>query len=164
MINLNGITIIGIIILIFFVHIHYQSHMLHSLLSGFWEADVSFCEESGLDLFCLYLDEDYDMFGSRACYILASQDNTIVLNEPTVANITFSWFTLSNFYPGMDAAKYFNVSFKSISKEAEDTFPKYQKIRFYPICNKIVLYYDNTITAVLYKNPVNTELKSILKE
>ncbi len=156
--------ILTFLIISWLLHMHYQSHILHNLLSGFWEASTSFCEESGLDMFCLYLDGDYDMFGSRACYILASQDGAIVLNEPTVADISFQWIAPSNVYLGIDAPKYFTISFKNISSDAVDIFPRYQQIRFYPVCNKLVLYYDDTITAVLYKNPINTELKSIMEE
>jgi hypothetical protein len=164
MTQLYGLLVIFTILLIWIIHVHYQSHILHSLLSGFWEASVSFCEESGLDLFCLYLDEDYDILGNRACYVLASQDNAIILNEPTVASLSMQYMRLANWNLSMSSPKYFNISFKDISDESVDIFPKYQELRFYPVCNKIVLFYDNTITAVLYKNPINTELKSITQE
>lgn len=162
--KLHGILIVFTLLLIWIAHTQYQTYILHNLLSGFWEADSSFCEESGLDLFCIYLDEDYDIGGNRACYVLASQDNAVILNEPTVASISLQWTRLNNYSPTVNDPKYFNISFKNISEESVDIFPKHQEMRFYPICNKIVLFYNDVITAVLYKNPINTELKSIIKE
>ncbi len=153
-----------LIIIIWIIHIHYQSHILHNLLSGFWEADSSFCEESDLSMFCLYLDEDYSIFGSRACYILATQDDAIILNEPTIARISLEWLRPDNMNLYINSPKYFNISFQDINEEAIGVFPKIQTIRFYPSCCKMVLYHDDVITAVLYKNPVNSELKSIINK
>lgn len=164
MAQIYGALIAAIIIFIWVVNCQYQSYALSNLLSGFWEADSSFCEESGLDLFCIYLDEDYDSMGKRACYILASQDDAVILNEPTTATISLQWARLNNYSMSLHDPKYFTISFKEISDDGVDIFPKHQQMRFYPICNKIVLFYDDTITAVLYKNPINTELRSIIQE
>ncbi len=158
---LYGLVIILTILIIIY---YQQSCVLYALLSGFWEADSSFCEESGLDLFCIYFDEDHDAAGSRPCYVLASQNNNIVLNEPTVATISMQWFRWSNFNFSLKSPKYFNITFKNISDECIDVFPKHQEIRFYPICGKIVLFYNAIITAVLYKNPLNTELKALTQK
>jgi hypothetical protein len=37
-------------------------------------------------------------------------------------------------------------------------------MKFYPNIGKIVIYYDNTVTAVLYKNSINTELKFMMED
>lgn len=152
--------VVTLILALIIVH-YQQAATLHALLSGFWEADSSFCKESGLDLLCIYFDEEYDISGSRPCYVLASQNDATVLNEPTVATISMQWFRLNNYSSGLKNPKYFNVTFKNISDESIDVFPRHQQMRFYPVCGKIVLFYDTTITAVLYKNPLNTELKAL---
>ncbi len=153
----------GFIVALILVTIIYfqQSIACYTLLSGFWEADTSFCEESGLDLFCIYFSDDYNKFGSRPCYILASQNDSLVLNEPTVATISMQWLRRSNYKLLSNSPIYFNITFKHIDEECVDVFPKHQQMRFYPVCGKIVLFYNSTITAVLYKNPLNTELKTI---
>ncbi len=165
MIHNNFLAII-IILVIYIFYCNYSTNYreystMNKLINGFYEADTSFCEESGLDMFCLYLDEDIDYYGNRACYILAKQDGEIILNEPTVANLRY---TPGMFDNDISSPKYFDIEFKDLSEECEDDFPKNQKIRFYPTIGKIVMFYEDTITAVLYKNPVNTELKSVLKE
>ncbi len=149
---------------IWLMHIYYESHIIHNLLGGFWEADSSFCKESGLDMFCLYMDGNYNIFGTRGCYILATRDGEVIINTSSIATMTFNWFSAENIYLGFDGAKYLDIHFEELDEDIVEVFPKYQKIRFYPICNKIVLYKDDTITAVLYKNPVNTELKKVLDE
>jgi hypothetical protein len=162
MYKLYGVIVFFILALILIFSQH-QSYLFNNLLAGFWESDKSFCEESGLDMFCLYFDEDYNMSGGRACYVLASQNNEVILNEPTVAEISLQIFRIENWTFGVKSPKYFNINFQNISDDAEEIFPKTQQMRFYPVCNKIVLFYDDTITAVLYKNPINTELKTILE-
>jgi hypothetical protein len=156
-----ALIIILIVILVFYNYSLCDNY--HCLLSGFWEADRTFCEESGLDLFSMYIDDDYDFMGNRACYILASHNNTVVLNEPTNTCISLHSTNINN-WCGIKAPKYFSIEFENISEEAEEIFPKKQSLRFYPICNKIVLYFNTTITAVLYKNPVNSEMKFIKKD
>lgn len=161
--TLYGLVVVVVLILVWIMHLNYQSNVLHTLLSGFWEADSNFCNESGLDTFCFYLDEDYNTVGQRACYVLAMRDNAIVLNEPTVARISLQYMRANNWKTSLSSPKYLNIEFKNIQEENESVFPKKQEMRFYPICNKIVLFYDDVITAVLYKNPVNTELKALVE-
>lgn len=150
-----GLIILLIIIL---VYNYIICSFYHNLLSGFWEADSSFCQESDLDLFCLYIDKDYDLLGNRACYLLASSNNVILLNEPTKVSINLHVF--SNWYD-INAPKYFSVQFDTIDEKSVDIFPCRQTLRFYPVTNKIVLYFNDTITAVLYRNPVSSEQKII---
>ncbi len=158
--NHIGLVVVFIILFFWILILYYQSFILHNLLCGFWEADRSFCEESELDMFCLYFSKDYNIIGNRPCYVLAMQNNELILNEPTIASVSLQWNKWNNYDAGINSPKYFNITFKNISPENIKVFPKHQQIRFYPICGKIVLFYDNTITAVLYKNPVNTELNS----
>lgn len=162
----NNLIAVIVILVLYILYSNYsisckEHSTMNKMVNGFYEADTSFCEESGLDMFCLYLDEDVDYYGDRACYILAKQDNEIIINEPIIANIRYE---PKLFDYDISSPKYFNIEFKDLSDDFEEDFPKNQKIRFYPTIGKIVLFYEDTITAVLYKNPVNTELKSILKE
>lgn len=162
----NNLFAVIVILVLYIFYTSYSNNSqqysdMNKLINGFYEADSSFCIESGLDMFCLYLDEDMDYYGNRACYILAKKDGEIIINEPTVANLKYN---PKLFDYDISSPKYFDIKFKDLDEECEEDFPSDQKIRFYPSIGKIVMYYDDTITSVLYKNPVNTELKSLIKE
>ena len=162
-IKLYGIGIFVIILLIWSSNMSYQSYVINNMIGGFWDADTSFCEESGLDMFCIYFDNETS-FGERACYILAKNGNDIVINEPTTSNISMQWGKLNNWSSDLKSPKFINIKFKDLSDECKEDFPEHQQMRFYPLSNKIVLFYDDTITAVLYKNTVTSELDALIKE
>jgi hypothetical protein len=89
--------------------------------------------------------------------MLYTREGEIIINEPTTAHIT-SQLTWSNLSSNPAKPKYFNVKFDI---DDSDIFPNKQSIRFYPDIGKIVLYVGDTITAVLYKNGANSEIKHI---
>ena len=129
------------------------------MLGGFWEADDSFCEEAGLDSFTICFDKDH-VGGYRGCYILAVQDNEPVLNIPAKARVREHIWCRKNWCKSLDdEPRYYSIRFDGITEEDAETFPKQQDMRYYPVTGKLVLYTKNTITAVLYKNPINTELQ-----
>jgi hypothetical protein len=156
MIEFNSNAIL-IVICIYLLYTYTTLSIYDQLLNGFYEADPGFCFESGLDMFYLYLNNDVSMLGARSCYILASREGEIIINEPTTAHIT-SQLTWSNLSSNPAKPKYFNVKFDI---DDSDIFPNKQSIRFYPDIGKIVLYVGDTITAVLYKNGANSEIKHI---
>src|SRR6185369_706032 len=151
MIEFNSNAIL-IVICIYLLYLSFKPSIYDQLLNGFYEADPDFCDEAGIDMFYLYLNNDATIWGDRSCYILASIDDEIIINEPTTAHIT-SQLTWSNFSSNLTTPKYFNVKFDI---DDSDIFPSEQKIRFYPSIGKIVLYTGDTITAVLYKNGANS--------
>jgi hypothetical protein len=146
-----------IIICIYLIYTFFRPNIYDQLLNGFYEADTSFCEEADLDMFCLYLSNDVSRSGDRSCYILATKEDDIIINEPTMARITQQW-AWKNWSSDPTKPRYFNVKF---GIDFEGIFPEEQCIRFYPDVGKIVLYHGDTITAVLYKNGINSELKNI---
>lgn len=157
------VIIIIILVLMSFGDGHHK-YVYDKLLNGFYESDTSFCEEAGIDMFCLYIDDDVDYYGNRAVYILMHSNDKLILNEPTVAKITPHGFS-NMMSPGPDSPKFYNIEFKDLSDECADIFPHKQIIRFYPIIGKIVMYTEeNVITGVFYKNCTQTELKSIMKD
>lgn len=156
-----------ILLIIFFILtmcIYQDNNTTKSLLAGFYEADNSFCAESGVDMFCIYIDDDVDMFNNRACYILMKKDDEFLINAPTVAKLSLQWKSRNNWWSSVTDPKYLNIKFNDFDEETTAIFPKLQEARFYPYCNKIVLYHGDTITFVGYKNPVSTELKYIVKD
>jgi hypothetical protein len=155
---LNNNVIIVIILIILIVYLYLQQNTVYDkLIGGFYESDESFCKESGLDMFCMYI-EDNTISDERSGYILAYKDNEIILNEPVVIKLT------RHISGNTQDVIYYDVDFIGLSDDVIDTFPNYQIIKFFPSIGKIIIYYDETVTAVLYKNSVNTELKYTMKD
>lgn len=153
----ENINIYIIIIIILIVYIFGCTPKYNKLLPGFYEADISFCEESSIDTFCIYIDDKKNDDGVFPCYILMKSDDTLIINEPTTVKISQNW-SWGSFDPTNPI--YFDVEFDN-SEETAEIFPNQQKLRFYPNIGKIVLYNDDTVYGVLYKNGATTELKHI---
>jgi hypothetical protein len=150
-----------VIVIVIIILCSYQIYGLaanrfsNQMLHGFWEADKSFCNESGLSMFSIYIGaQDYSCV--RPCYILAIQDDdTIILNEPTTITLSKPWSSILS--QTLDPIEY-NVSFADIKSEF---FPQHQQMSYYVATNKIILYKKDTVFAVLYKNPVLSEISKI---
>lgn len=159
---LENLNIYVVIIIILVIMLFYQyictNNVYDELIHGVYQADESFCEESGIDLFTMYIDNDNINSSDRSGYVLASTEDSILINEPVVMRLSRNW----NF--GDASEIIYDVEFLGLSDEVSEFFPTMQSIKFYPKIGKIILYYDDTITAVLYKNSVNTELKYVMQE
>jgi hypothetical protein len=159
-----GLVIFIIFVLIYFIYKNIFKHIqiYDKLINGFYESDDSFCSEAGIDMFCLYIDDDVDSDGNRASYILMNSNENLIINEPTIAKIVPKWEDM--WFSDPNLPKLYSIEFKDLSTECADIFPANQTLRFYPTIGKIVLFDDDIITGVFYKNGIQTELKSILEE
>lgn len=149
---------IVIILLIIITYMYFsQVNLFNGLVNGFYEADASFCQEAGLETFCIYIDSDIKG-GERACYILGKKDGEIIINEPCTIklNLKLSDCDINT--------KYFTCQFKDISEETMEMFPSKQNLQFYPVTGKIILHDGDTVTYVGYKNGMNTEMKSVIND
>jgi hypothetical protein len=150
-----GIVIVIIILCSYQIYGFAVSRISNQMITGFWEADKSFCNESGLSMFSIYMGKQ-DYSGVRPCYVLAIQDDdTIILNEPTTITLSKPWSGILS--QTLDPIEY-NVSFADIKSEF---FPRDQQMSYYVATNKIILYKKDTVFAVLYKNPVLSEISKI---
>lgn len=133
----------------------------NQMLTGFWEADKSFSREAGLSVFSFYLG-DPDVYGHRPCYILVVDDEeTIIMNEPTTGALSQQWGSLQNWNIFNDLnPKEYDLKFKKLES---DFFPSTMCLSYYPTTGKIILYNKETVYAVLYKNPVLSEISVIKK-
>lgn len=108
-------------------------------ISGFWIAPTDFLKDAELDMFAFYIS------GGKG-YILVSSCGKILINDNT--DIRIKWGKCENGeYHGDIIFSLIDTTF----------FPSCQKIIYNP-CGKITLYKDDTMYAVLYKDPVLTEL------
>ena len=156
-INFTYIVIVVLTILLIFSHAS-KCSIYDELVSGFYNGDQVFCEESEIDVFCLYLDDEVDSSGYRGGYILMKSGDDLVLNEPTNIRLTRHW----NLF-GKSSPIYYDVEFTELD-DMEDFFPKCQTLKFYPATGKIVLYSDDTIYGVFYKSGAESEMKMLMAD
>lgn len=153
--NINFFAIIIFILIVIISYTYYiRANIFNQLVNGFYEADGSFCEESGLETFFIYIDSDVLSNGERGCYILAKRGDEIIINEPCTIKLSLKSTALDI------TAKYFTAEFKDLSDECAEVFPVSQKLQFYPGTGKIMLYADNVVTFAGYKNGINTETRA----
>jgi hypothetical protein len=147
------VVVLCIIFIVIIVYISMKPCIKpNSLIPGFWEADSSFCSEASLKAMSIFIGDE-DLFGERPCYILViGDDDDIIVNEPASVKIT----AIDN---NIDP-RHCCATFTKLEKEATKNFPVDQKIDHFIKCNKMILYKDDTVFAVLYKNPVLSELMS----
>ncbi len=141
------------IIIIFAIVYLIWSHRTHEaqLMKGFWRADAQFCANAELSMFVLYLGDNKSWVGnSRYGYLLAANDQGIILNHP--AQITFSGSYCVE--PYASACRNYNVSIEWLDEIADaDTFPCNCRAAYYPSNGKLVLYSGDEVLASLWKDP-----------
>jgi hypothetical protein len=148
-----GILVVIIIITCYFSMDYCKRSIIADSLTGYWVADKSYCDEADIDLFCILIGRQEH--GKRSCYILAKQDDELIINEPTT--ITFNQINMidSKFTEVTKCGSYeFNVSFDELETKE---FPRHQQMTYYLNHNKLVFHIDDKVYAVLYNNPVLTE-------
>ncbi|MGL5935629.1 MAG: hypothetical protein ACRCZI_08390 [Cetobacterium sp.] len=148
--------IIVVIILVMFIHITNKNSIYDDLISGFYNGDYDFCDESGIEVFCLYIGDDMDNKGRRSGYILMQSEEDLLINEPVSIKLCRHWCFTSD----VKNPKYYDVEFSDLDED-NDFFPSKQSLRFYPNTGKIVLYSKDTIFGVLYKSGFESEAKMI---
>lgn len=159
----ENINFFAFIIFILIAIIAYMAmtkcYIFDQLVSGFYESDISFLQETELDLFCIYIDNEISN-GYRSCYILAKKNNDIIINEPTTIKLTQK----KSLSCDINAPRQFNIEFRDLSEEIVDIFPMFQTMKYYPMTGKIILYKHDEVTFVGYKHGMNTEMKSVINE
>lgn len=142
-----GAIIIFVMILIV---LSYRS-VEDSLMKGFWRADSQFCEDAELTMFVLYLSDNVNYFGNtRNGYLVASNDQGIILNNPIKLN--FSWTT--NVLPGLSHCKNYDVSIDWLETPPDDpeAFPSELSAAYYPKYGKLILYKNDEVLASLWRD------------
>jgi hypothetical protein len=157
---MNGLAlVIGVIVVLGLLLMSYSYGTKScelSLIRGFWEADRSFCDEAGLQLFSMYIGRRKS--GVYPCYLLmVDTDDTILINEAAC-------FSLKEPITNMvstDDCREFYADFTNLET---DLMPCRVILKYYPSTGKIVFSDNDKIYAVLFKNPVLSEMERISKE
>lgn len=147
------ISIILIIILIWYLPIFQTNKISQGLLHGFYIGDESFMAEAGLSNLILYLDN------KTGHIFLEKSGGEIMLND------TFNWNISTdigqNLNANLNQKRIFTIHFKGIDSEA---FPEKQTLEFYPAVGKIILRQKKTVFAVLYKDSAASEVKNLIPD
>jgi hypothetical protein len=154
--------IYGIIIILFFSILIYicivrqTTYMVKQLLDGFYVADSIFCEESNLDMLCLYLDN-----GDGYIFIKGNSGD-IILNTP----IKYKLIRQTHITAQLNSGYIYTIIFEGLTDNNSELefFPKKQILEFIPTTQRIKLYDDatDTIYGILYKNNSATDMKELL--
>lgn len=151
-----GIIVICVILYSWMIPIISRKYEAKSSLTGFWEADRDFCNESELKVLSIFIG-DPDSSGKLPCYILLIQDDDeVLINERTNINLRPKWCS-NNLYDRKAPWEY-DIT---LSKMESSAFALKQSMKHYATANKIIMYKKDTVYAVLYKNPVLSELNDI---
>jgi len=164
-----GVIVAAIFVIIFTAYAYntgkHKTEMSH--LSGFWETNKTFNEESGLSVFTMYIGKYSN--GVYPVYLLmVDTDENILINTPS--NMSLSRSSLLNFKLPFKLQS--SSAPSSVFKEFKATFtdlgsefiPNNVTIKYFPQSCKFVLVGDDTIYGCLFKNPELTEMVSIKDE
>jgi hypothetical protein len=151
-----GIFILIIIITLFLIICYHNKYNnINGMISGFYQCTPAFCSAAGIDSFLVYVG---DKSAWRAGYILSTQGNHMLLNQPIEFKITWDWFNIKNWFIHLNHKT--SVYGKWRFKEKIEGIPQVLDVLCYPTYGKIVLSDDNTIYATLYRNAETTEIIS----
>lgn len=141
----GALVIFSLVLLIFT-----SRTMEDKLLKGFWRADPDFCKIAQLEMFVLYLGDNSNYLGhTRNGYLLSANEHGIILNNP----ITASFSTTFNLLPGFATCKKYNLSIDWQENEPNNNaFPTDVQVAYYPKHGKLVMYDDDTVYAILWRD------------
>jgi hypothetical protein len=129
------------------------------MLKGFWCANASFCQDADLDWFVLYIgDDDGIIKHSRYGYICVANHDGIIINS----SITINFGLSTAITPGLSHCKTYNINIEWDDDEPdiEDVFPSNLQLTYYPKYGKIVLYKNDTVKAILWKDLQTSAISS----
>ena len=147
--------VIAFIIVLYILLVYYSRSLDKSLLCGFWKASLDYCESADLDLFILYISKKTTMLGSilggNYGYMLIKNSDGIILNCPLII-----YFSSWNMWPYLTNKVNYNTTIEWVTEKSdqpdENVFPSKLSAEFYPKYGKLVLYKNDTIQAILYKD------------
>ncbi len=150
--------LIGVIMvcLILYICLWIQARYTESeLLQGFWKADSDFCQETGLDLFIMYIGP-MNYMTHHNCYIIAKNEDGLIINDDATLKI---YSVCIN--PLVSNHKKYYACFEWTDEETDyEHFPKKQMIHYYPKQGKLIISKDDVVSAILYKdNDISDQMR-----
>ena len=128
------------------------------MLTGFWKGSPEFCEKAGLELFVMNISKDVG--GNRSGYILAQNEDGIIINNP----VDMSFLSATSYNYNVSDVVEYRLVIDWLGEPEYDFFPKEQVVYYYPELSKLVFTSRGEITIVLYKDPICSDLVNQLPE
>lgn len=132
--------------------VRHTTKMVRKLINGFYVADHMFCNESNIDLMCIYLDD------GDGYIIIRGQSGKILLNT----SFKYNLYRATGMTAALTDAFIYRIEFSDI--ECTDFFPLIQYLEFMPTTQRIKLFDKDSqvIYGVLYKNNSATDMQSLI--
>lgn len=139
-----------VVIIIYILCISHRFYLYNNYINGIWVADNKFCTNCNVDDMLCYMNTS-----SGICNIIINKDNNILENTE---------FTMT--HDVQLSADNFNITSNKISydilltsKNKKSLFNKKKYTLVVSIANgKLVIYHNDVIYAVLFKDTLNTNL------
>jgi len=129
---------------------HYRS-VENNVLSGFWKADADFLQSADLLNMHLYIEPGNFFTTTREGYILATNINGIIINNPVKFTINSSAL-LNPILPYQRDLCIYDINIDWLDDEEYDFFPSDQQIYLYTSNYKMYLAKDDEVYAILYRD------------
>lgn len=144
-----------IIIIYIMLVISYRTTEMKQMC-GCWTADVTFCEQAGLDRMIMYIGPNnsiYVLAINTAGILVVNSNGTMELNGGFCGR------------PWMTSKRIFQCVFKFSDGQEYDSFPSVQQLEYDPRKMKIVMYdKDRVIRAILYKDNSLSDIRSTIQQ
>ncbi len=157
---MESLVIVIIIIVIVVVVMGIQSRLVEdNILTGIWKGSPDFCASAGLGVFLLKIGKQESLINTtRLCYLLATNEEGIILNNPV--NIDFGMSLTTDL--SITKSKSYNIVIDWLGEESPGFFPSRQTLTFYPKYGKIVISNEDEVTAILYKDHDSEDVLRVL--
>ena len=153
-------TVIIVISLMFILLVSSKRSVETDFMKGFWKASPEFCEESGLELFIMYIGDSNNISGTRPGYMVAQNGAGLILNHPV--DLNFSWG--NSLKPGICECRQYSLYIDWLEGEKPDCFSSSQSVYYYPEAGKLVLLNNDEVSVVLYKDHYASDIANRMPE
>jgi len=158
--HINVAICIIIIIIIFAVYSFISTYHIYNvgyhMLGGFWSADPSFCEDSGLDRFYIFIEPPGR---GNMCWICmakpnksVSGDSCAIVNHMTTYNIKTQWMSFNNWTTDVNRSRLYMITFTELPENLtqDGLFPKTQILKLDISSGKLFLLDKNDTNSRVY--------------
>ena len=160
-VNIYSILAVLIFLLIYmFISVY---HVGYNILGGFWNADPSFCKETGLDRFYIYFESPEK---GNVCWICMANDKNTIINHMTTYKIKTRISHWSSLITNINDSRKYTIIFNELPESLlkNKIFPKSQTLELDINTGKLYLLDDKKVFFVGFKDSRITNLIDIEKK
>lgn len=161
---------IVIVVVIFVLYTFVSAYCIYSVgyntIGGFWCADPSFCEESGLDRFYIFIEPPNK---GNMCWICmtgkSGNKSHAIVNHMTTYNINTKWLSSDNWTTNIEHPRTYTITFNELPDNlSEKLFPQKQNLKLEISTGKMYLLNKPKVYFVGYKDSRISDLIDVDKK